>query len=88
MSEQQVSVEKLQELISRGPFNKWLNFTVLQRKGVGSLYFPPGRKDSRPLFASAYQHAGVFFLDQFSLAGTSKVDRERLRTLAASAVTQ
>ena len=25
-----VSVEKLQELISRGPFNKWLNFTVVK----------------------------------------------------------
>ena len=25
-----VSVEKLQELISRGPFNKWLNFTVVR----------------------------------------------------------
>lgn len=30
MSEQSVSVEKLQELITRGPFNKWLNFTVLK----------------------------------------------------------
>lgn len=30
MSEQQVGTEKLQELITRGPFNKWLNFTVLK----------------------------------------------------------
>lgn len=30
MSEQPVSVEKLQELINRGPFNQWLNFTVLK----------------------------------------------------------
>jgi acyl-CoA synthetase (AMP-forming)/AMP-acid ligase II len=32
----------------------------------------------------AYQHPRrVFFLDQFPLAGTNKVDRERLRALAA-----
>ena len=30
MSEQAASIEKLQELITRGPFNKWLNFTVLR----------------------------------------------------------
>jgi len=36
MSEQAIGVDKLQELISRGPFNKWLNFTVLKadRDGV------------------------------------------------------
>jgi len=34
----------------------------------------------------AYQHPRrVFFLDQFPLAGTNKVDRERLRKLAAEA---
>jgi len=30
MSEQAIGIEKLQELITRGPFNKWLNFTVLK----------------------------------------------------------
>ena len=30
MSEQVTSIEKLQELITRGPFNQWLNFTVLK----------------------------------------------------------
>ena len=35
MSEQSVTVEKLQELISRGPFNKWLNFTVLKAGADG-----------------------------------------------------
>ena len=29
MSEQTTGVDRLQELISRGPFNRWLNFTVL-----------------------------------------------------------
>ena len=30
MSEQIIDIEKLQQLISLGPFNKWLNFTVLK----------------------------------------------------------
>ena len=30
MSEETISIEKLQQLISHGPFNKWLNFTVLK----------------------------------------------------------
>ena len=30
MSEETIDIEKLQQLISRGPFNQWLNFTVLK----------------------------------------------------------
>jgi uncharacterized protein (TIGR00369 family) len=30
VSEQTIDIEKLQQLISLGPFNKWLNFTVLK----------------------------------------------------------
>ena len=30
MSEETIDIEKLQQLISLGPFNKWLNFTVLK----------------------------------------------------------
>ena len=30
MSKQTIDIEKLQQLISHGPFNKWLNFTVLK----------------------------------------------------------
>ena len=30
MSKETPSIEKLQQLISQGPFNKWLNFTVLR----------------------------------------------------------
>ena len=30
MSKETVDIEKLQQLISAGPFNKWLNFTVLK----------------------------------------------------------
>jgi len=29
MTKQVIGVESLQELLSRGPFNRWLNFTVL-----------------------------------------------------------
>jgi uncharacterized protein (TIGR00369 family) len=29
MSKETIGIEKLQQLISQGPFNKWLNFTVL-----------------------------------------------------------
>jgi hypothetical protein len=35
MSDTSISVEKLQELITRGPFNKWLNFTVLKSDADG-----------------------------------------------------
>ena len=30
MSEEKVTVEKLQQLITRGSFNQWLNFSVLK----------------------------------------------------------
>jgi uncharacterized protein (TIGR00369 family) len=30
LSEETIGIEKLQQLISRGPFNKWLNFTMLK----------------------------------------------------------
>jgi uncharacterized protein (TIGR00369 family) len=30
MAEEKISVEKLQGMISRGPFNQWLNFIVLK----------------------------------------------------------
>ena len=32
MNEQAIDIERLQQLITRGPFNQWLNFTIL---GVG-----------------------------------------------------
>ena len=35
MSEEKVTVEKLQQLITRGPFNQWLNFTVLKSDDNG-----------------------------------------------------
>ena len=35
MSKQVIGVESLQELLSRGPFNQWLNFTVLSADEEG-----------------------------------------------------
>ena len=35
MSKQAIGVESLQELLSRGPFNRWLNFTVLSADEEG-----------------------------------------------------
>ena len=35
MSEEAISIEKLQQLITRGPFNQWLNFTVVKAADDG-----------------------------------------------------
>jgi uncharacterized protein (TIGR00369 family) len=35
MTEQAIGIEKLQELLKRGPFNRWLNFTVLKVDAEG-----------------------------------------------------
>jgi len=35
MSEEAISIEKLQQLITRGPFNHWLNFTVVKANADG-----------------------------------------------------
>jgi uncharacterized protein (TIGR00369 family) len=35
MAEEALSMERLQQLITRGPFNKWLNFVVLKMDDVG-----------------------------------------------------
>ena len=30
-----MTIEKLQQIISRGPFNQWLNFTILKIDAAG-----------------------------------------------------
>jgi uncharacterized protein (TIGR00369 family) len=35
MSEEAIGIEKLQQLITRGPFNQWLNFTVVKAEDDG-----------------------------------------------------
>jgi uncharacterized protein (TIGR00369 family) len=59
MSEQPVSVEKLQELISRGPFNKWLNFTVLKAGADGVEIKAAWREEWVVNIERRYTHGGI-----------------------------
>jgi uncharacterized protein (TIGR00369 family) len=59
MSEQPVSVEKLQELISRGPFNKWLNFTVLTANADGVELRAVWREEWVVNLERRYTHGGI-----------------------------
>src|ERR1700752_2597214 len=59
MSEQAISVEKLQELISRGPFNKWLNFTVLKAGADGVELNAAWREEWVVNPERRYTHGGI-----------------------------
>lgn len=59
MSEQSVSVEKLQELITRGPFNKWLNFTVLKAGESGVEIKAAWREEWVVNPDRRYTHGGI-----------------------------
>jgi uncharacterized protein (TIGR00369 family) len=59
MSEQPISVEKLQELISRGPFNKWLNFTVLKSGADGVEIRAAWREEWVVNTERRYTHGGI-----------------------------
>ena len=59
MSEQQLSVEKLQELISRGPFNRWLNFTVLKSGADGVEIKAAWREEWVVNIERRYTHGGI-----------------------------
>ena len=59
MSEQPVSVEKLQELISRGPFNQWLNFTVLKSDKDGVEIKAAWREEWVVNVERRYTHGGI-----------------------------
>lgn len=59
MSEQSVSVEKLQELITRGPFNKWLNFTVLRAGADGVEIRAAWREEWVVNPDRRYTHGGI-----------------------------
>jgi len=59
MSEQQLSVEKLQELISRGPFNRWLNFTVLKSGADGVEIKAAWREEWVVNVERRYTHGGI-----------------------------
>lgn len=54
-----VSTEKLQELISRGPFNKWLNFTVLNASADGVELKAAWREEWVVNPERRYTHGGI-----------------------------
>src|SRR5262245_18814327 len=59
MGEQAISVEKLQELISRGPFNKWLDFTVLKAGADGVEVKAAWREEWVVNPDRRYTHGGI-----------------------------
>ena len=54
-----VSIEKLQELVSRGPFNKWLNFTVLRADTDGVELKAAWREEWVVNPERRYTHGGI-----------------------------
>ena len=59
MSDQTTSIEKLQELISRGPFNKWLNFTVVKSGADGVEIKAAWREEWVVNVERRYTHGGI-----------------------------
>ena len=59
MSDRTTSIEKLQELISRGPFNRWLNFTVLASDEAGIEVKASWREDWVVNPERRYTHGGI-----------------------------
>ena len=59
MSDEGVTREKLQELISRGPFNKWLNFTVLKSGEDGVEIRAAWREEWVVNVERRYTHGGI-----------------------------
>jgi uncharacterized protein (TIGR00369 family) len=59
MNEQAIGVEKLQELINRGPFNKWLNFTILKSDKDGVELKATWREEWVVNVERRYTHGGI-----------------------------
>ena len=59
MNEPAIGIEKLQELISRGPFNKWLNLTVLQAGKDGVEIRAAWREEWVVNVERRYTHGGI-----------------------------
>jgi len=59
MDDREIGVEKLQELISRGPFNQWLNFTVLKSDADGVEIRAAWREEWVVNVERRYTHGGI-----------------------------
>ena len=59
MSKQAIGVESLQELLSRGPFNRWLNFTVLSAGEEGVEVQVTWREEWVVNPVRRYTHGGI-----------------------------
>ena len=59
MSETNLGIEKLQQLITRGPFNRWLNFTVLASDETGLEVKAAWREDWVVNPDRRYTHGGI-----------------------------
>ena len=59
MSEQAIGVDKLQELINRGPFNKWLNFMILKSDKDGVELKAAWREEWVVNVERRYTHGGI-----------------------------
>jgi len=59
MSEEPTGIEKLQELITRGPFNRWLNFTVLNANDDGVEIKATWRDEWMVHPERRYTHGGI-----------------------------
>jgi uncharacterized protein (TIGR00369 family) len=59
MSQEPVTIEKLQQLITRGPFNKWLNFTVVKTDSEGVEVRAGWREEWVVNPERRYTHGGI-----------------------------
>jgi uncharacterized protein (TIGR00369 family) len=59
MSEEIVTIEKLQHLITRGPFNRWLNFTIFKMDADGIEVKAAWREDWVVNPERRYTHGGI-----------------------------
>lgn len=57
--EQAMTIEKLQQLITRGPFNKWLNFTILKMDDAGIDIKATWREEWIVNPERRYTHGGI-----------------------------
>jgi uncharacterized protein (TIGR00369 family) len=59
MSEETLTTEELQQLLTRGPFNRWLNFTVLKVDGDGIEVKATWREEWVVNPDRRYTHGGI-----------------------------